>query len=81
MFYIPTSIALVSFKLHGLFSNYISTQMAEGICKDEGKNHLVSLAADTLPSHFTNLTVLQKGTGFPYKVTNLPVFTAILRED
>jgi len=78
MFYIPTSKALASFKLHGLFSDYISTQMAEGTCKDEGKNHPVSSAADALPSHFINLTVLQKGTGFPYKVTDLPVFTAML---
>ena len=54
MFYIPTSTALAS------FSDYISTQMAEG--KDEGNNHPVSSAVygDALPSHLTNLTVLQE---------------------
>ena len=57
--------------MHSLFSDYISTQMAEG---RDGNNHPVSSAVDALPSHFTDLTILQKGTSFPYTVPNLPVF-------
>jgi len=63
MFHTPTSTALASFKLDTLFSDYVSTQIAEGT--DKGNNHPGSLAVDTLPSHFTDLTVLQKGTSFP----------------
>jgi len=61
VFYIPTPTALVSFELHGLFFDYISTQMAEG---RDGNKLSVSSAVDALPSHFTDLTVLQKGTSF-----------------
>ena len=38
MFYIHTSTALASFEFHGLFCDYVSTQMAEG--RDKGNNHL-----------------------------------------
>jgi len=72
MFYIPTPTALALYRLHGLLSDYISSQMAEG--RDEGNNCSISSDVDALPSHFTNLTVLQKGTHFPYTVPSLPVF-------
>jgi len=76
VFYIPASTALALFELHSLFFDYDSMHMAEG--RDEGNNHPVSSAIDTLPSHFTYLTVLQKGTSFSYMVLSLPVFMAML---
>jgi len=44
VFSIPTSTALV---LLGLFSNYVSMQMAKG--RDEGINHPVTSAVDAIP--------------------------------
>jgi len=44
VFSIPTSTALA---LLGLFSNYVSMQMAKG--RDEGINHPVSSAVDAIP--------------------------------
>ena len=58
IFVCPTSTALALFKLDSLFSDYVSTQMAEG--RDEGNNHPRSLAVVTLSSHVTGLIVLQK---------------------
>ena len=47
-------------------------QMAEG--RDEGNNYPVSSTVYALLSHFTDLTLLRKGTSFPYMVPSLPVF-------
>ena len=38
MLYIHITTALASFEFHGLFCDYVSTQMAEG--RDKGNNHL-----------------------------------------
>ena len=53
---IITSTALASFELDSLFSDYISTQIAE---VETEATITVSLAVDALPSHFTDLTILQ----------------------
>ena len=53
---IITSTALASFELDSLFSDYISTQIAK---VETEATITVSLAVDALPSHFTDLTILQ----------------------
>ena len=45
-------------EIDSLFSDYVSTQMAEG--HNQGNHHPFSSAVCSLPSHFTNPPVLQK---------------------
>ena len=53
----------------GLFSDYVSTQMAEG--RDESNNHQLHVLYCGKP---------EKRNKFTYTVLGLPVFTAMLRE-
>jgi len=39
---------------------------------------MLSLAVDSLPSHFTDLTLLQKEARFPLTAPSLPAFMAML---
>ena len=76
MFYILTSKAPVSFKLDGLFSDYVLCRWLKGETK---ATITISSAVDTVPSHsVTNLTIVQIGTSFPLPLLSLPVFMAII---
>ena len=77
MIYIPASTDLASFELHSLFFDYISMHMAEG--RDEGNNHPVSSAVDTLLSHFTDLTHTEANKFFQHGTELACVYGYVMR--
>jgi len=69
VFYIPTSTALALFEHESLFSDYVSTQTAEG--RDKGNNHPVFLSCRQSTFSFYRPNLTTERSKFPLDGTEL----------